>query len=123
MAERNSSTKATRRRSIEPARVQAPRRIINYSARGEVLANDRMAYRRPSRLASRMNRGLRLVCLMRPCAQRPNHCVLAAISSLPGAYNRSTPSASRLGTFGQTFRTESGPRQNSGWEVLPIWEN
>ena len=26
-------------------------------------------------------------------------------------------------TFGQAFRTESGPRQNSGWEVLPIWEN
>ena len=27
------------------------------------------------------------------------------------------------GTFGQAFRTESGPRQNCGWEVLTIWEN
>jgi hypothetical protein len=81
-----------------------------------------MAYRRPSRLASRMYRGPRQVCLMRPCAQRPNHCVLAAISSLPGAYNRPTPSlrvasgrsVRRLGLKADHAKTVAGKFSPSG---------
>jgi hypothetical protein len=41
MAERSVGRRATRRRSIEPARVQAPGRIVDGSVRDEVLANDR----------------------------------------------------------------------------------
>ena len=43
------------------------------SAWPSFLASRGMAYRRPSRLASRTYRGPRCVFLMRPCAHRPAH--------------------------------------------------